>query len=792
MANNKLYPPYIEGVIPSFFGKETITVPYSANRAVSDSDKAGFFLKIKSVQNYLIGTLDSTTNTFKLTEEITNQLRTGEFYKVQLAYYREVGQQQKEEGYYSTVGVVKYTNKPEVVIEGLEEGTHSYNYIGVYKNEDASEKVYSYNFKIYDINNKVIADSGELLHNSTVDTSATESRDEFLYNRDIEPGATYFIQYTITTINRMVCASPLYRIQQQQTIAPDLKADFNAKVNFENGYVDLSLSTESNSLTTGAFRIMRAKAKDKLDWEEIYRFYILNKNPNMGVFRDFTVEQGETYIYSLQQYANNLYSDRILSNEVFVDFEDAFLFDGERQLKIKYNPKVSSFKTTILESKTDTLGSKYPFIFRNGNVEYKEFPISGLISYWMDDEDLFAEKDFEDKFRTSTISNKVDRTNLKIKTTNLTGENIHEERKFKLNVLDWLNNGQAKLFRSPGEGNYIVRLMNVSLAPNDTLGRMLHTFSATAYEVAEYNYENLNKNNMIKIEEPSTENYYWKTIIIENMGSDEKLIIEGVSSFNLEGAVPGDMITIDGETVVIGTTGSYKIDGDDLTITIDRKTLNQGHLTYQYKAAPAPQFALIKNIEIKDCALRQFVGEHKDILSIISDVRTEVLKYYRLSFKLRPVFDVNSEKDMVDEYMIYKYDGKYYDGYLWTVDRENAIINYDTTFKIDNDVFDIKDTRVLDVYDIEKLNTLAIGSGIIAELSYQYRTSNFHLEDANNKVVAAKENYNTSYENYKNNLDGFNTEEIHTEVKKVEESYLNYVKVLGEEINKYKADWGMN
>ena len=174
-----------------------------------------------------------------------------------------------------------------------------------------------------------------------------------------------------------------------------------------------------------------------------------------------------------------------------------------------------------------------------------------------------------------------------------------------------------------------MRLMNVSLAPNDTLGRMLHTFSATAYEVAEYNYENLNKNNMIKIEEPSTENYYWKTIIIEDMGSDEKLTIEGVSSFSLEGAVLGDMITIDGETVVIGTTGSYKIDGDNLTIAIDRKTLNQGHLTYQYKAAPAPQFALIKNIEIKDCALRQFVGEHKDILSIISDVRTEVLKYYR-------------------------------------------------------------------------------------------------------------------------------------------------------------------
>jgi hypothetical protein len=76
-----------------------------------------------------------------------------------------------------------------------------------------------------------------------------------------------------------------------------------------------------------------------------------------------------------------LYSTRILSNEIFVDFEDIFLYDGKRQLKVRYNSKVTSFKTDYLETKVNTIGSKFPFIFRNGNVEYKEFPISGLISY---------------------------------------------------------------------------------------------------------------------------------------------------------------------------------------------------------------------------------------------------------------------------------------------------------------------------------------------------------------------------------------------------------------------------
>jgi hypothetical protein len=67
-------------------------------------------------------------------------------------------------------------------------------------------------------------------------------------------------------------------------------------------------------------------------------------------------------------------------NPIYMDFEDAYLFDGERQLRIRFNPKVTSFKSARLESKMDTLGGKFPFIFRNGNVEYKEFPISGLLS----------------------------------------------------------------------------------------------------------------------------------------------------------------------------------------------------------------------------------------------------------------------------------------------------------------------------------------------------------------------------------------------------------------------------
>ena len=82
----------------------------------------------------------------------------------------------------------------------------------------------------------------------------------------------------------------------------------------------------------------------------------------------------------------------------------------------------------------------------------------------------------------------------------LTTDNIRIERGFKTEVLDWLNNGKFKLFRSPAEGNFLVRLMNVSLSPNDTLGRMIHTFNANAYEVGTSDIRSLLKREEFKPE----------------------------------------------------------------------------------------------------------------------------------------------------------------------------------------------------------------------------------------------------------------------------------------------------
>ena len=506
----KLNPPYIEGKLPAQVGN-ALRIPYTLNRSQSIIDVIGTQLKaqIRAVStNKLLlelvcdfennNSLDYFYANFNLESD---KLMVGQYYKVQLAF-----QEGNTVGYFSTVGVFKYTAIPEVSIENLSIETTNSNiitYIGNYRqNEqtgDQTEKVYSYRFDLYE-NDKIIETSGELIHNSFENDSQFSSSDSYVISKELPSMKYYGIQYTITTINGLTVSSPIYTIYENTNdlILPNLPENINlfANCNSDDGFVDVGLRlvnpTSADFSLKGKYRLKRASSLDNYSsWFDMKEFLFdafYAADETIYLLKDFSVQQGVEYKYSISQFSEYVTTSKIVSNIVKVDFEDSFLYDGEKQLKIKFDPKVSSFKTTVLESKTDTIGGKYPHFFKNGRVEYKDFPIAGLISYNMDENNLFSVDDAYEFERSSTPSVSDEQ---KIKTTNLTGENIAKERDFKLKVLDWLNNGKPKLFRSPTEGNYIVRLMNISLAPNDTLGRMLHSFNATAYEIAEFNYENL-------------------------------------------------------------------------------------------------------------------------------------------------------------------------------------------------------------------------------------------------------------------------------------------------------------
>ena len=766
----RLYPPVTEDVLSAFCltyekGTDntepvgvTIKVDFQLNKAVAASEIGAIVLRLRTIstntyiiteklnpnpnvnvagvqnEGYAISKdLTEGTCIFQINKEynpdVVEALHIGQHYKIQLAFVDLNG----IIGYWSNVATIKCVAEPALSIANYDEtdaNPFTNVIVGCYEQNtntgDSSEKVYSYQFQLWDKNGTIIDDSGICLHDSSQDTSSSSSTDIFYCYKELNNNTIYYLRYSVTTINGLKANSPTYCIiiaeslDMQQpltlTIVNGLEEDYwtDKKVNrgfawapWEEGVIRINADIPSataadqthTTLVTGNYVLLRSSSKDNFgSWQEIRRFRFAEEEPYDKIIYDFTVEQGITYRYALQQYNRaGFYSKKVYGYkvdkynsiiynqngdpvyaDVIADFEDMFLYDGDKQLKIKFNPKVNSFKNDLQEQKIDTIGSKHPFIFRNGNICYKEFPISGLISFQTDEAKFFMDDNdyaqmglsrFEADFRRgspavstnityqqisydnfpsresyieplyvlsttaqeftghentadeSAFYDEVEKKSYKPllkyedalyaknhnislfkqvtstqaqatgtqSKTNLTSENIMSERYFKLKVLDWLTDGKPKLFRSPTEGNYIVRLLNVSLTPKTELGRMIHEFTCTAYEIADFNYDSLVDLGLLNIAHLSTTENQWYSQNIKDLFNTDPSK-DGYYSVDLKektllgihcvGFAPGDQIkiTLENNTipliVTIGQTGTYIYEGATPIISVGIKPVD--------------------------------------------------------------------------------------------------------------------------------------------------------------------------------------------------------------------------
>lgn len=468
---------------------------------------------------------------------------------------------------WSNVMVVKGINAPNIQIinaSGLSAATTVIKavetdnlplFIGKCEfDEESKEYVDKYRFILYAFD-KEQQKTIELERSNWIQHNASDqSFDNYRFKTFLKNDETsYTVVYEIISNNGYTAKSKEYNfnivLNQLASIVNECELDIES-INREKGCIGLKLQryiatkisdkeTTIKTMQIGNYVLMRSDEDSNFElWEDLQFYY--NDGENILTedvyFQDYTVESGKKYKYSIVfQNKYGVRSQRAMmktENGVSIDLEYVYLYRNGVQLDLKYNVELSSFKNTTLMNKSDTLGSKYPTISRNGMAYYTEFPITGLISFQMDSvQDFFTWKDDgyyynneliipKDKFHSDkTIRNHCNaiapdstKTNT-IKTvssnnnsagvinSDLTEDNTFIERKFREKVEEFLNDGKPKLFRSSTEGNKVVVLMGVSLSPQNTLGRMIYNFSATAYEVIENTLDNLNDYGIISIGE---------------------------------------------------------------------------------------------------------------------------------------------------------------------------------------------------------------------------------------------------------------------------------------------------
>lgn len=512
----KLMPPILPDQLRAGYGN-VLTVNFQQNRTVS-LNNLYLELKIRTIPNNLNpidayetehGTLQvrviaaDVANgyvTFSLSNDdsFENYLNIGQYYKVQMKYVKN--SDPIVDGYISNVGIMKYTSIPEVDVSSDD----NLYWIGTYSQEqgvgDYSEKVYKYKFDLLDnIGDEIVESTGWIMHDSSRDENEYSSYDSFQIYHLYQQQSSLSVRYSVQTTNNL-----------PQQIVTAVSDPFNlwgvdswtgedplekVELNFDNGQVYIKRKPLTFQYNT-QIRLIR---EENDDYSTIIHNYASAETDLE--FRDFTIEQGKTYTYSLQILGEDGETWEATPDHIInADYEDMFLSNSydqhsnfARQLKVRYNPTVSAIHETILESKTDTIGGKYPFFSRNQSVRYRDFQIGGLISLQMDEQHLFSElqslPDQPSRERTQTTAAQDNQYLEDIKAygyssslTDYSAPNYYRERMFRDEVLAWLNDGEYKLFRSPSEGMLIVRLLSVNMTPYNGTGRMVYSFTAQAYE----------------------------------------------------------------------------------------------------------------------------------------------------------------------------------------------------------------------------------------------------------------------------------------------------------------------
>lgn len=502
-----LFAPILRTTQPAFAAsQDTLTVYYTLPQAASLTDITNIEVKVNTqdtntnVVNNTTGILSvsATAGSFSINKGTlkTGHWAAGKLYKIQARLVNTSGQKSE----WSNVMITKAITLPQVKILNGETTASDPNEISATHSETVtmptfygeatftageSEYLDTYRFDLW-YGGEIVETSGNIQYNSSTNAAPQHRfRKQFPYYDE------HSVTFSIVSNNGYEATSKPYVFEVISTTSGQITnlavtVDSTSIACVENAMIQVRLT--STEELNGNYVIVRSDEDTNYQvWDDVaYLTYVGKELTDELVFTDYYIECGKRYKYAVQRkQTNNARSELLLPRDPslhWVNFEYSYLCGKGTQIKLNFNGELSSFKHTQLAGKLDTLGSTYPTIAYNGHAYYAEFPLSALVSAYMDEENLFMEKDFE------------------VLSTNPTAESVQIERKFRHKVETFLNDKQYKLFKTPTEAdkNIIVALTGATLSPQQSLNRMIYSFSTNAYEVAENTLFNLKELGILK------------------------------------------------------------------------------------------------------------------------------------------------------------------------------------------------------------------------------------------------------------------------------------------------------
>ena len=419
-VNINLYPPVVETYMPAFLigssdiQKNTCRVYFSislynslndiknvqvtvanqnTNLSVLNKNKYPCEIMLTDIKTDLTRTSDDKYYIEIKPNDIEDEFQINQYYKVQIRFTAtrasnvSLNTPQAIDSWlasnlsnfseWSTVCLIRGISVPSLNILGFDSNAdvtlwslNNVDIVGklIFLDPAETDTLKSYQIKVYNTDNQLLSDSGLLYSNTYSNINEFNYTFEYQFNE----GENYYFTFEYETAN-MYIESNTYEFMVLQEGAEKLDATMTAILDNVNGCIGIHIvNNVGQENFVGNITIRRTSSESNFTiWEDIHTESFEENSKLDYTWYDYTIKSGVYYKYIAQKRTSVGIRGIAIhppGEPFMILFDDMYLTGEDGQLNIRFDPSISSFKRTVSESRTDTIGSKYPYIKRNGYV----------------------------------------------------------------------------------------------------------------------------------------------------------------------------------------------------------------------------------------------------------------------------------------------------------------------------------------------------------------------------------------------------------------------------------------
>lgn len=224
--------------------------------------------------------------------------------------------------------------------------------------------------------------------------------------------------------------------------------------------------------------------------------------------RDYILNANAVYLYSIRPVGkDNSFGPLNIKKTALNRYEYDWILQDKNTRICVMDSSISNLANVSKVGVIETIGSVYPVVNSYSNLKYKTFSYNGIAEVATDVDGSVRKQVTQEVYgadpQIQTLIAEEYKKNFPEYAAQIDGRifnldqvfsnnmtlDLNYEREYRDRVMNMLNDGKPKLFKTATEGLMYVKLYNIVLTPKQELGRYVYSFSCNVVQVGDVTEE---------------------------------------------------------------------------------------------------------------------------------------------------------------------------------------------------------------------------------------------------------------------------------------------------------------